>query len=177
VTSEIIKKVRVPKASLPNISVDNEGYVLRYRIISEDRNRFSHWSPISFILPGLIYTNNDGNVSTNNNITHTRSGDITTIVWESVSINTSSSYIEKAKEYDVWLLWNRSGDGTSGDWKYEQRVQGNSISVITPSTYTINGVDQAQVPDRLRVEVYLPEIPVTRSSTFLKLYSGGPYNV
>jgi hypothetical protein len=41
-----IKKLRIPKASLPPIDYDTLRYNTRYRIISEDRNRTSHWSPI-----------------------------------------------------------------------------------------------------------------------------------
>lgn len=41
-----IKKLRIPKSSLPPVDHDTERYNLRYRVISEDRNRTSHWSPI-----------------------------------------------------------------------------------------------------------------------------------
>ena len=41
-----IKKLRVLKSSLPPVDHDTEKYNVRYRIISEDRNRTSHWSPI-----------------------------------------------------------------------------------------------------------------------------------
>jgi hypothetical protein len=40
-----IKKIRIPKSSLPPVDSDTLGYNLRYRIISEDKNRTSHWSP------------------------------------------------------------------------------------------------------------------------------------
>ena len=41
-----IKKLRILKSSLPPVDHDTEKYNLRYRVISEDRNRTSHWSPI-----------------------------------------------------------------------------------------------------------------------------------
>lgn len=40
-----IKKVIIPKASLPDTTAENK-YLVRYRIVSEDRNRVSGWSPI-----------------------------------------------------------------------------------------------------------------------------------
>jgi hypothetical protein len=43
-----IKKTRISKESLPPLSPNGE-YILRYRIISEDKNRTSHWSPIYYI--------------------------------------------------------------------------------------------------------------------------------
>lgn len=39
-----IKKVIVKSSDLPPLGKDNN-VILRYRIISEDRNRMSHWSP------------------------------------------------------------------------------------------------------------------------------------
>lgn len=39
------KKAIVSKQNLPPVNSEN-GYRVRYRIISEDRNRVSHWSPI-----------------------------------------------------------------------------------------------------------------------------------
>jgi hypothetical protein len=59
-----VKKAIIQKYSLPPIDSESGGYVLRYRIISEDKNRVSHWSPI-FVVPAqdtqqvngqLIYT-------------------------------------------------------------------------------------------------------------------------
>jgi hypothetical protein len=41
-----IKKLRVLKSSLPPVDHDTQKYNIRYRVISEDRNRVSHWSPI-----------------------------------------------------------------------------------------------------------------------------------
>ena len=41
-----IKKLRILKSSLPPVDHDTEKYNVRYRVISEDRNRTSHWSPI-----------------------------------------------------------------------------------------------------------------------------------
>lgn len=43
------EKVVLPKEDLPpvsKLSSGNYGYIMRYRIVSEDQNRFSHWSPI-----------------------------------------------------------------------------------------------------------------------------------
>lgn len=51
------QKVVVPKEDLPavsRLSDGNYGYIIRYRIVSEDQNRFSHWSPIRELpLPSL----------------------------------------------------------------------------------------------------------------------------
>ena len=41
-----IKKTRILKSTLPAIDSDTLKYNTRYRVISEDKNRTSHWSPI-----------------------------------------------------------------------------------------------------------------------------------
>ena len=40
-----VKKAIVLKEELPPVNSDTVAYVLRYRIISEDKNRTSQWSP------------------------------------------------------------------------------------------------------------------------------------
>lgn len=49
-----IKKIIVKKSSLPAIDSNNIGYIFRYRIISEDKNRTSQWSPINIVLDSSI---------------------------------------------------------------------------------------------------------------------------
>jgi hypothetical protein len=44
-----IKKVIIKKASLPAIDSDSVGYIFRYRIVSDDKNRTSQWSPINIV--------------------------------------------------------------------------------------------------------------------------------
>lgn len=43
-----IKKAVVLSGSLPE-PLDGGQYLVRYRIVSEDRNRRSHWSPIYYV--------------------------------------------------------------------------------------------------------------------------------
>ena len=43
------EQVRLSRADLPELSRlanENYGHIIRYRVVSEDQNRFSHWSPI-----------------------------------------------------------------------------------------------------------------------------------
>lgn len=55
-----IKKFRIPASQLPPLDVNTEAYTLRYRFISEDKNRLSHWSPIYSLIPA--YTFVSGNI-------------------------------------------------------------------------------------------------------------------
>ena len=45
-----IKKVIIRKASLPALDSNKIGYVFKYRVVSEDKNRTSQWSPINVVL-------------------------------------------------------------------------------------------------------------------------------
>jgi hypothetical protein len=161
-----IKKIVIPQSDLPPIRVEDQGYVFRYRIISDDKNRRSHWSPIKIIKPEYTFVSG--------NIYHNKAGQINSIVWGPVIIKKGTRTITQASEYDVWIRWDK---GDSGDWIYSSQVNATSLSLITPSTYTINDVDQAQVPNKLSVEVYLKGSPITRSSSFLRVYQGGPWTV
>ena len=58
-----IKKLIIPKNQLPPVG-DNNEYLLRYRIISDDKNRSSHYSPI-FLVPALEIEEVEGNVFVN----------------------------------------------------------------------------------------------------------------
>jgi hypothetical protein len=161
-----IKKIVIPQSDLPPIRVDDEGYVFRYRIISDDKNRRSHWSPIKVIKPEYTFVSED--------IYHDKAGQISTIVWTPVIIKKGTKTITQASEYDVWVRWDKNN---GGDWIYSSQINGTSLSLITPSTYTINDVDQAEVPNKLSVEVYLKGSPITRSSSLLRVYQGGPWTV
>jgi len=161
-----IKKTRIKRENLPAINVDSEGYILRYRILSEDKNRTSHWSPFETLLPG--YTFVPGSIN------HNKAGDISTVAWNAVTINKNSNYVATAHEYDVWVKWDRNDNG---DWLYRSRIDNTSIALLAPTTYTINGVIQGSTPNRLSVEIYLKGNPITRDSTFLRVYQGGPWTV
>jgi len=161
-----IKKIKIKQNNLPTINVNEEGYVLKYRIISEDKNRTSQWSPISIIKPEYTYVG--GNISFN------KSGQVATFAWDSVSIQINGNQIRRSHEFDLWLKWDRN-DG--GDWIYKQRIDGTNASFPIPNTYTINGVVQGSEPNKLSIEVYLKGTPITRDSSFLLVYEDGPHTV
>jgi hypothetical protein len=68
-----IKKAIIKKALLPAIDSDNVGYIFRYRVVSEDKNRTSQWSPVNIVADDTIT-----GVSGALQISQT----ITTVVWD-----------------------------------------------------------------------------------------------
>jgi len=164
--AEVIKKAKVSQDNLPAINSISETYDVRYRVISEDKNRTSHWSPIVTLDPGYSY------VSGNINII---SSGITTVAWDTVTIKIGSQVIRQAKDYDVWVKWSKAAG--NGDWNYVQRISGNSISLVHPTTFYINGVNQTEAPNRVTVEVYLNGEPITRDSANLLVYSPAMHTI
>jgi hypothetical protein len=161
-----IKKIRIKKDSLPPMDAIENGYVFRYRVVSEDKNRYSHWSPILTLVPG--YTFDTGIIN------HVVSGNINTIVWDSVSIIKNTKIIATENTYDVWIRWDR---GDNGDWIYKGRLNSTTASLITPTDYKINNSLQGVVPNKLSVEIFLKGYPITRDITSLRVYQGGPWTV
>ena len=49
-----VKKVIIKKQDLPAFSGKEQSYTVRYRIVSEDKNRTSQWSPINLVLDDSI---------------------------------------------------------------------------------------------------------------------------
>lgn len=67
------KILRIPKNQLPPVESDNV-YSVRFRIISEDKNRLSHWSPI-FIIDSVAPVSVSGDIVVNGPIINAVWGD------------------------------------------------------------------------------------------------------
>ncbi|MEI7674819.1 MAG: hypothetical protein WCI60_03740 [bacterium] len=68
-----IKKVSIPRDSVGNLGKNNT-HLLRYRVVSEDKNRFSAWSPI-YNISGTNVVSVDGEVQVIGNIVFVSWGD------------------------------------------------------------------------------------------------------
>jgi hypothetical protein len=171
-----IKKVTIKNEDLPPVQftaiynnvlnreeVDMLHYDFRYRIVSEDRNRFSHWAPIvRFRMPDVAtpfpYT-------ADNRISISKGGnpEVVTAVWTKPGIEDNPSDYEniynKTTSYDIWIRWNSNNnaiDGTSGwtNWEYISTVASNTFSILkTISSYkTINIA--VQIPTTIKIRDY-----------------------
>jgi hypothetical protein len=113
-----IKKLRIPKASLPPVDHDTLKYNARYRIISEDRNRTSHWSPI-YNSNGVLVESYVGSLSIN--------PEIITAVWREEDINT----VEVDEMYDIFV----SFDGEN--FVYHGFTQTHSFMFLNQGTTSV----------------------------------------
>ena len=68
----VLKKVNVPTSILSELDWETGGYLIRYRIVSENKNLRSHWSPTYFVsVPD--FSDVEGEVS--------ESGNTVKVVW------------------------------------------------------------------------------------------------
>lgn len=154
------KKIVIPRKNLPDINAETGGYEVRFRLTTEDRNRFSYWSPIFSVDPGFTYVSG--------NIDIAKSSNHVNIIWDAVKIIKDGTQASTAEIYDIWLRWGKTH---AGDWFYLERVEGTSLSVVIPDSYFWNGVEQLDKPNKLTVEIFLRGRPITREFTTLRVYN------
>lgn len=155
-----IKKVVVKNKELPLVSFDDTDlfYDLRYRIISEDKNRTSHWSPVRRIVvppttdAGLPYT-------TDSRIHIYTVGSNPTIIncsWSYKALADNPSDLEKVFSdvsiFDVWIRYNPNlnNDATWEEWQYVTMVSSTFFSTIK----------RTALPDPKQIEIAI-QIPTT----------------
>lgn len=110
-----IKKVIIPKSKLPGFFAENKKYVLRYRFISEDKNRTSHWSPVYKVIAEDTPTEilNSMVIDTNNRLIN--------LVWEPQS---------GMEEYYIYVNWNNT------NWEYYAKTSQTNYSIVYDLTKT-----------------------------------------
>ena len=161
-----IKKAKILSIDLPEINPITGGFDIKYRIVSEDKNRISHWSPQYIVIPDYTFVSGSLNFSKN--------GQIAQLAWDSVGVYKDETFVRQAKDYDIWVKWDRSD---AGDWIYKERISSTSISLPIPTTYTKNNIVQPSSPNRLMVEIFLKGNPITRDVSLLRLYQSTEYTV
>ena len=109
------EQVRVPRSDLPELSKlanGNYGHIIRYRVVSEDQNRFSHWSPIAQLeVPAVAEVAGDVGVS----------GNIIQAVW---------SDEENRPNYDVFVDFDNSG------YSYHGTTPIHTYSFLSNASYS-----------------------------------------
>jgi hypothetical protein len=109
-----IKKVIIQKKNLPSVFGTDQKYVVRYRIISEDKNRTSHWS--------AQYKLNAPAVSTvSHSISVDEAANVVKLVWNDVT---------NIPGYDVYVKWD------SGSWAYLTTANTNNYTCLIKDSST-----------------------------------------
>ena len=171
---EGIKKVRIPIEEFPLIQfttvvnggteeIDSLYYDFRYRIASEDKNRFSHWSAIqrkvhpdlgSDDLPNYPYLDRMAIGSSGTPVNVNAS-------WTPPTApeNLFEDAINRKRIYDIWIRWNNSkttNPNASGwsSWQYVTRVSSNNFSILKGDPLR-QSIDIAiQLPTEVKIRDY-----------------------
>jgi len=105
-----IKKAIVKKEDLPSFNGITQKYSVRYRIVSDDKNRYSHWSPYHS-LGASPRQDLECSVSVNNRIVN--------MVW-------AGPEDEIVVSYDIYFKYG------TGEWKYIASTSVNQFSRLVP---------------------------------------------
>jgi hypothetical protein len=147
------KKFLIPFSDLPYTKSDDPQHYVRYRIVSEDKNRVSAWTNIFTVNANISY-------QSSSTIQLTRSSNVLSVVWNYVllkkTVRDITYSVGQLKEYDLWIRWsNNSFDNPNlGNWLYFGRVTGTSTILNIPASV-----------DHLSIEIYRPTNSPSRAST------------
>jgi hypothetical protein len=177
VANEVIKKVRIASAELPfiqfttemnqllsRVEIDELYYDFRYRIISEDKNRTSAWSPIErIVMPDVTtpfpYTS-DQRIGISENGANPK---VITAIWtKPLAADNPSEYeniFNKINIYDVWARWTETNNATelsSGwtSWEYVTTVSSNTFSIVKPNADYKTVEIAIQIPTEIKLRDY-----------------------
>lgn len=114
-----IKNVVVTRQSLPAVNSENK-YILRYRIITDDRNRYSQWSPM-YLVDGVSVTQIDADAAV--------LGRVISLVWDDP---------EQRSAYDVFVKF----DG--GAYVYHGTATATNYSLISQGTTSFQFLIQVE---------------------------------
>jgi hypothetical protein len=176
------QKAIVNENTLPPLTIFKDGtfgYRLRYRIVSADANRFSHYSPIYTVKASYFFERPSGRQATD--FVVIRQGPYVNVIWEAVSVKekATKSLIKVENQYDVWLRWSKGE--SNAVYIPADRVDGVLFGVTIPNFYqtstlgTISTINEE--PTRLSVEIYIRSTRQSRSNTPLLVYSATNINI
>lgn len=140
-----IKKVKIPNSSLPAINGETGTYLLRYRMISADKNRYSQWSPVYSIAPDYTYVTG--------NLSNATLGTSIVISWDQVSNGYGN-----VQKYDIWANWDSAG------WEYNQTSSTNSATIMIPTgaiSYSLRIYAEISPPTEIEAHKLYEQLDVT----------------
>jgi hypothetical protein len=171
-----IKQVRIPKSEFPfvqltttlNESLNREEvtalhYDFRYRVVSEDKNRFSHWSEIvRYPMPDV--TTPFPFTGTNRfSISKAGNPEVISAVWsfpgDSENPSDYVKFFRDTTQYDVWIRWNNNNTTNLEDvgwslWEYSATVSSNNFSILKRDADVKRVEIAIQIPTSIKIRDY-----------------------
>ena len=99
-----IKKIIIKPEDLPPVDANEKGYILRYRIVSEDKNQSSHWSP-QYLVPFLGPNDVPSDMPFVDAEKVNRFAAITWYIPERYSADTVDVYVQWSQNTSVIIPW------------------------------------------------------------------------
>ena len=128
-----IKKLVIPKSQLPPVNDDNE-YVLRYRILSDDKNRTSHYSSIFTTVANAVEPVSGGlSVSGNNLI----------VTWGRV-VDPVSGFDNRPIKYDIFVKFD------NGNYLYHGTALAHTYGFLKTGTINVRVAVQVEGINKTR---------------------------
>jgi hypothetical protein len=171
-----IKQVRISKSEFPfvqftttlNESLNREEvtalhYDFRYRVVSEDKNRFSHWSEIvRYPMPDV--TTPFPFTDTNRfSISKAGNPEVITAVWsfpgDAESPSDYVKFFRDTTQYDVWVRWNNNNTTDLenpgwDEWEFETTVSSNNFSILKRDGDVKRIEIAIQIPTSIKIRDY-----------------------
>lgn len=147
-----IKQIRIKKSEFPLVQFTTSyndllsreevaalHYDFRYRVVSEDKNRFSHWSEIVRYPMPDVTTPFPFTDSNRFSISKAGNPEVITAVWsfpgDSESPSDYVKFFRDTNQYDIWVRWNNNNTTDLDDagwtlWEFETTVSSNNFSIL-----------------------------------------------
>ena len=141
----IVKKVIVGRDELPAVDIETRSYNVRYRLISEDRNRISHWSKIYNLVSPIITPITEYSMEIVN------AHDLVTVTW-------NLDQVPGTAYFDVWVRWVGNSAESLYPWQYLATTVDNQYAMVFPTSIP-DPTGGTELPKKIRVAVQRPTYP------------------
>jgi hypothetical protein len=114
-----LKKAKIPVSDIPVVDSENQ-YIVRYRVVSEDKNRVSHWSQFLKVPGPAINPDTAGAIS---------------VTIKDISVSWFDS--PKRGSYDIFVKYGTGVSleaATFGDYTYSGTSSSQTYTFLNPST-------------------------------------------
>jgi hypothetical protein len=171
-----IKQIRIKKSEFPlvqftttyNNSLSREEvqslhYDFRYRVVSEDKNRFSHWSEIIRYPMPDVTTPFPFTATNRFSISKAGNPEVISAVWsfpgDSENPTDYVKFFRDTTQYDIWVRWNNNNVTDLNNvgwsaWEYSATVSSNSFSILKKDGSVKRVEIAVQVPTTIKIRDY-----------------------
>jgi hypothetical protein len=148
---EIVKKITIPRSEIQSVSSDGL-YFLRYRVVSEDKTRASHWSQIYSLNGKSLNKDSSGTPYTQNIISLIQETNGISIAWGILNTLNTSSYDAYVRYDDsTTSAWNGMSNTTATELTGFVATLSTTTNLVTLTTGTTANIKVGQLVTKTSV--------------------------